>query len=214
MKIDTTMAKFPGLSKRQSSSFYQLCTVIPLDIRAAYAGKATTRKSLGTANRREAELLATRERARLLEEFDTKRLTLFPQRLDTVTTEMSAELALRVRAAVLGKDDTVRDDPEVRDALSELHAVATRSALTIPTNVPLVHTRSRGAFSGLSEEEANALATLNDLMSADAGIKLASRNLQSILPLVRVEAHKLGLAFDPQAPGALHMRLQIGLWLL
>jgi integrase len=39
-------------------------------------------------------------------------------------------------------------------------------------------------------------------MSADAGIKLASRNLQSILPLVKEEAHKLGLTFDAHAPGA------------
>lgn len=203
MKIDTTMAKFPGLSKRQNSSFYQLCTVIPLDVRAAYAGKATTRKSLGTANRREAELLAARERTRLLEEFETKRLTLFPQRLETITPEMSAELALRVRTMVLSRDETLRDDPEARDTLSELHAVVTHSALTIPTNVPMAHTRSRTAFLGLSEDETKVLASLNDLMSADAGIKLASRNLQSILPLVREEAHKLGLAFDPQAPGAL-----------
>jgi hypothetical protein len=202
MKTDTNMARITGLSKRPGSRFYQLCTVIPQEIRAAYGGKRTLRTSLGTEHRREAELLATQELARLLEEFNTKRLILPPQRLDTVTPEMSSELAQRVRAVVLSRDDTARDDPKVGAALSELSAVMTRSALTVPPDVPAAPVVGSDALSGLSEGEATALAALNDLMSADAAIKLASRNLKAILPLVKEEAHKLGLTFDPQAPGA------------
>ena len=132
MKTDTKMARITGLSKRPGSRFYQLCTVIPQDVRAAYGDRKTIRTSLGTEHRREAELLATQERARLLEEFNTKRLTLSPQRLDTVTPEMSAELAQRVRAVVLNRDDTARDDRKVDAALSKFSAVMTRSALTVP----------------------------------------------------------------------------------
>ena len=92
MKSDTDMARITGLSKRPGSRFYQLCTVISQDRRAAYGGKPTIRTSLGTEHRREAELIATQERARLLEEFNTKRLSLSPQTLDTVTrsTRVSA----------------------------------------------------------------------------------------------------------------------------
>ena len=39
MKTDTNMARITGLSKRTGSRFYQLCTVIPQDLQAAYDPK-------------------------------------------------------------------------------------------------------------------------------------------------------------------------------
>lgn len=59
------MAKLTGIFLR--GSVYQLRVVIPLDIRAAYAGKTKIVQSLNTENLREANLLATQERSKLLE---------------------------------------------------------------------------------------------------------------------------------------------------
>jgi hypothetical protein len=72
--------------------------VIPFDLAATYAGKAKIVQSFNTGSLREATLLATQERSRLLKEFGQKRLTLLPQRLNTVNAEMAAQLAQRVRA--------------------------------------------------------------------------------------------------------------------
>lgn len=62
---------------------------VPSDLQVAY-GKKTIRQFLNTENLREANYRGTQERARQLEEFELKRLALSPQRLDTVTAEMSA----------------------------------------------------------------------------------------------------------------------------
>ena len=205
MKIDTNMATIQGVSKRPSSRFYQLCIVIPQDLQPAYEGRKTIRQSLRTADLREANLRGTQELANRLDEFNTKRLTLSPQRLDTVTPEMASELAQRVRATVLALDEAKRDDPSIRDALRDIYDAATRSpleALTIRSHLPKGPEEPRDALSGLSAGEAFALAELNDIQNNAAGVQLAQRNLQAILPLVKEEACKLGLTFNPQAPGA------------
>jgi hypothetical protein len=197
MKIDTNMATIPGVSKRPTSRFYQYCIVIPQDHQPAYEGRKTIRQSLRTADLREANLRGTQELARRLEEFNTKRLTLSPQRLDTVTPEM----AQRVRAGVLRLDDMARESPKVQSALNELHPVATRSALTLTPPKPVTPSHLKDSLSGLSEGEATALAALNDIMSANTGVNLALRNLRSTLPLVVEESLKLGLAFDSPRTG-------------
>ena len=201
----TDMAKLPGLFQREA--VYQLRVVIPLDLRTTYSGKTKLVQSLNTKSPREAALAATQERAKRLEEFQDRRRALQPQRLDSVTPEMSAELAQRVRAGVLRLDDEARENPRTREALRELYELVTHSplkALTIasikpkPTPLPA----NLACLLGLSAGEASALASLNDIRSDAAGINLAVRNLQAILPLVKEEAHKLGLTFDPQSPGA------------
>lgn len=202
----TDMAKLPGLFPR--GSVYQLRVVVPLDVRAAYHGKKKLVQSLDTSNYREAVLRGTQERARLLEEFGHKRLVLAPQRLDSVTPEMASELAQRVRAAVLRVDDVLRDQPQARAALFNLLDKAAPNpleALTIRSIRPTAPAVSSGlldSLAGLSAGEAAALASLNDIMNKAAGVKLAQRNLVAVLPLVKEEAHKLGLTFDPNAPGA------------
>ena len=95
----TDMAKLPGLFPLKG--VYQLRVLIPLDVQPADGGKNRIVQSLGTASYREAVLLGTQERAQLLDEFDSKRRVLAPQRLDTVTPEMVSELAQRVGATVL-----------------------------------------------------------------------------------------------------------------
>lgn len=93
-KID--MAKLPGLSLR--GSVYQLRVVIPLDLRPAYNRRTQLVQPLGTGEHREATLKGTQARAARLEEFDRRRLQLRPQRLVSVSAELAAELAGRVKA--------------------------------------------------------------------------------------------------------------------
>lgn len=57
------MASLTGLHQR--AGVFQLCIVIPTELRARF-GRSRFRKSLGTSDRSEAELLGTVERARLL----------------------------------------------------------------------------------------------------------------------------------------------------
>jgi len=202
----TDMAKLPGLFQR--GSVYQLRVVVPLDLRAAYGGKSKLVQSLDTLKRPEAVLRATHERARLLEEFEHQRRILQPQRLDSVTPEMASELAQRVRATVLRVDDTIRDNPGARAALFGVLDGTTSdpfSVLTIggPRKAPVAAPSGpHDALAGMSDGETVALSALNDIMNKAAGVRLTQRNLQAILPLVKEEAHKLGLTFDPQAPGA------------
>ena len=203
----TDMAKLPGLFLR--GNVYQLPVVVPLDLQPTYNGRSKLIQSLDTSSHREAALRATQERAKILEEFADKRRALQPQKLDSVTPEMASELAQRVRAGVLRMDEASRDSPAMRDALRAIHELVTpRSpleALTIRNTrpaAPMIPRAIVDSLTGMSEGGAAALAGLNDLQNKEAGVRLAQRNLASMLPLVKEEAHKLGLTFDPSAPGA------------
>ncbi|WP_429016704.1 DUF6538 domain-containing protein [Comamonas sp. 4034] len=66
------MAALPGLNLR--GGIYQLRTTIPIALRTRF-GRDRIRKSLGTSDRPEAELLATIERARLLALFAAAKKT-------------------------------------------------------------------------------------------------------------------------------------------
>ena len=200
------MAKLPGLFQR--GGIYQLRVVVPTALRAAYGNRSKLVQSLQTSDYKEASLLATQERAKLLEVFQHKQRILSPQKLDNVTAEMSTELAQRIRATVLRVDDVLRDNPDARVSLfsllksrvpDPLEALTIRGQMPYPSGAPKQLVDS---LDGLSAGDAAALASLNEVMSDAAGVKLAQRRLSSILPLVVEEAHKLGLTFDPYAPGA------------
>lgn len=201
----TDMAKLPGLFLR--TGIYQLRVVVPLDLKSAYGNKTKLVQSLETSDHKEASLLATQERARLLEEFKDKRRLLAPQKLDSVTIEMASGLAHMVRATVRRVDDVLRDNLTARAALFALlqsKAPDPLEALTIRGRSPAPESPPRSlleSLDGLSTGDAAALAGLNEVMSDGAGIKLAQRRLSSVLPLVKEEAQKLGLTFDPHAPG-------------
>ncbi|MDO8769457.1 MAG: hypothetical protein Q7K57_12285 [Burkholderiaceae bacterium] len=95
----TDMAKLPGLFLR--TGIYQLRVVVPLDLKSAYGNKTKLVQSLETRDPREAALLATQERARLLEEFKDKRRLLAPQKLDSVAKQAGCGVSVvqRVLAA-------------------------------------------------------------------------------------------------------------------
>jgi integrase len=206
---DDRMSKLPGLHLRAGT--YQLRTMVPLDLRPAY-GRSRLIESLGTSNAREANLIGSVRRAELLQEFESKRVELSPQRLDVVSPELALTLAQRVGATVLRQDDWLRDDPKTPAMLWELQAVTQAPLYALKlSGGPAAPPAPRSALDGLSQHEAAALADLNSYRDADAAASLATRYRATVLPLVVAEARKLGLTFDPSAPGAreaLSMALQ------
>lgn len=179
--------------------------VIPPDLRQVY-GKRAMNFALGTSDRREATARGTMKRAEWLAEFAAKRRELKPEPLAVVTPELAQELALRVRARVLRQDDFLRDDAlllapftdEVK-AAEHLGRAALQIGGAARYAAPLRPT-STGA--GLTDDDAETLAGLNALLDARAGADLARRRRAAVLPLVRFEALKLGIAFDPNGEGA------------
>ena len=191
-----------GINQRGSRWYVNI--LIPPDLIGAY-GKARINPALGTSDRREATKLATIKRAEWLAIFDVKRRELRPAPLTSVTPELAQELALRVRARVLRQDDALRDDPAIIASVTEAirvtkQASATRLSIGSPKpSVPAARDLSPGA--GLPDDDAETLAGLNAILDQQAGADLAKRRRAAILPMVRLEALKLGLAFDPDAKG-------------
>ena len=192
-----------GLNLRGTRWYINI--VVPPDLREVY-GKRAMNLALGTSDRREATIRGTMIRAEWLAKFDAKRRELKPEPLAVITPELARELALRVRARVLRQDEALRDEAAILAPFTDAIKAGEhrgRTALSIggstPYNPPLRDT-SPGA--GLHDEDAETLAGLNALLDARAGADLAKRRRAAVLPLVRFEALKLGLAFDPNAEGA------------
>lgn len=192
-----------GLNQRGSRWYINI--VIPPDLREVY-GKRAMNLALDTSDRREATTRGTMKRAEWLAEFAAKRRELKPEPLAVITPELVQELALRVRARVLRQDDALREDASILAPFTDAAKAAEhrgRSALCIggptPFAAPL---RDMSPGAGLSDDDAETLAGLNALLDARAGADLAKRRRAAVLPLVRFEALKLGIAFDPHGEGA------------
>lgn len=196
-----TMAKLPGLFQR--AGVYQLRVMVPLDLKAAYGGRARLNTSLGTADHRAATLKATKLRAEVLQEFADKRRGLAPQGLESVPRELAQDLAERVAANLLRNDDKMREDVAMAAVLDDLQkaAQAPYAPLTLGAPSPSPKAR-RTALDGLSPPQAATLAGLNDLREREAAVSLALRQRSAVVPMVMAEARKLGFTFDPTAPGA------------
>lgn len=204
MTLEKDMAgTLTGLNQR-GLRWYLNIVVWP-DLRGVY-GKRAMNLALGTSDRREATIRGTMLRAEWLATFDAKRRELKPEPLPVITPELARELALRVRARVLRQDDALRDDGSTLAPFTNAVKAAqhrTRSALAIGAAIPhALPTRETHPGAGLHDDDAETLAGLNALLDARAGADLAKRRRAAVLPLVRIEALKLGLAFDPHAEGA------------
>ena len=57
-------------------------------------------------------------------------------------------------------------------------------------------------LTGATEEELRELAEMNAVLDGRAAVDLARGNLAAVLPFIHAEAAKLGVTFDPKAPGA------------
>ncbi|QNK66866.1 site-specific integrase [Variovorax sp. PAMC26660] len=196
------MAKVEGLNLRGTR--YCVRIIIPEELRAVYR-KTRVNIALGTSDRREATLLATLKRAEWLADFDVKKRELKPKPLALITPELAQELALRIRARVLRMDDLLRDDPARIATLTDIAKAVehnTRALRIGPLTPYLPPERDTSFGAGLSDDDAATLSGLNALLDARAGADLAKRRRAAVLPLVRFEALKLGVAFDPNVEGA------------
>lgn len=197
------MAKPVGLNKRGNR--YYLRVVIPDDLAALYGGRAAVNPALGTSDRADAHIRGHALRAQWEAEFAAKRRSLSPDPLPSVTPELVATLAARIRHRVLSDDDRFRSDPLLRADLRHYRAAAkARQANPLaiiglaPPDVP----QDDDGLSGATADELLAMADTNASIDGDAAVSMASRNLAAVLPLVKAEALALGLSFDVAAPGA------------
>jgi integrase len=107
---------------------------------------------------------------------------------------------------VLRQDDVLREDASILAPFADAAKTVeqrSRSALRIGDSTPYVGPfRDTSPGAGLSDEDAETLAGLNALLDTRAGADLAKRRRAAVLPLVRFEALKLGIAFDSHGQGA------------
>lgn len=197
-----TMAKLPGLHAR--AGVYQLRVMIPLDLQAAFGGRTKLIESLNTADNSTAKLLGTALRAVRLSEFDQKRRELNPLTVDRITPELGKALAQRVYAAALTRDDTLRGNPKVAQALLLALRTVVPNRLTIgPVDAPAFLRAAIDPMEGLSLELAEEIARLNGAIDAQAALAQATQRAAAILPMAQAEALKLGFLLDPKSPGAM-----------
>lgn len=211
-KKDTSnMAKLPGLYQRDG--VYQLRVVVPPDLRHKYGGRTTLRESLHTRHLQEARTKGTAARALRLVEFDEHRKQAAPQRLEAVSAELGRILATRVAHRILATDDKIRGNPTTAQALVDVvatHRQRALSGLMIPGSpvapalapVPPMAPADPDPLAGLDEELARDLASINEGAALHAARASALYRLKDVLPLVKAEAHAMGLEFDERAPGA------------
>jgi integrase len=194
------MAQVEGLNLRGSRWYVRI--LVPNDLKAAY-GTSRMNIALDTSERPQAVLRATLKRSEWLTAFEAKRRQLNPVVLEKVTSEMSAELAQRVRRAVLREDDRLRSDlpllaemVHIREELDKRNANPAHVLSLTPPE------RKGDSLEGLREKEAFELASLNEYLSKTSAINLSRRNLITVLPLVQAEAVSLGFTFNPATLGA------------
>lgn len=204
MTLEKDMAStLTGLNLRGTRWYINI--VIPPDLRQVY-GKRAMNLALETSDRREATARGTMKRAEWLAEFAAKRRELKPEPLAVITPELAQELALRVRARVLRQDESLRDDPATLAPFTDaIKAIEHRGRTSLSIGGPTPYrppVRDVGLGAGLHDDDAETLAGLNALLNARAGADLAKRRRAAVLPLVRFEALKLGISFDPHAEGA------------
>ncbi|MEZ5630602.1 MAG: site-specific integrase [Burkholderiaceae bacterium] len=194
------MAKLEGLNQRGDRWYLRI--IIPGDLQAAYGGKARLNLALKTSDRREALRVGHALRAEWLAAFDTRRHTLNPQPLPSVTPELAQTLAARVRHRVLAGDDAIRADAGLLAALAgAVRPPPSRLLIPVAADAPEPQ-GTHDPLQGATPEELKALAGLHGVVEGRAAVNLASRNLRSVLPMVKEAALALGLTFDETAPGA------------
>lgn len=198
-----------GVHRRPASTNWQWRIGVPRGLESLYRSEWAHRVSLETARLPEANRKAAALRAYWLARFDEQRRELNPQQADKITPELAAILAQRVAAGLLQADDTTRQNPEAAQLLlGTLQAVkqAGLSALRIgsaPLATPAVFTAQVDPLDGLPDALAAELAEFNQDMNTNAARLQAFQKVAPLLPLVQVEARKLGIAFDRNTPGAL-----------
>lgn len=203
------MKRFQGVTRRAGSSVWQWSIKVPADLQTQYPTQWAHRCSLGTTDLREANERASALQAKWTARFAEQRRALNPTRVEQVSPELAATLAARIRAAVVSRDDAVRESQAGAFLMSGLaRMLAEQSApvrfLSDPPALPadLLPDSTRSALAGITGAQADGLAQANASMDGLAAQALVRRNLAAVVPLVEREALRLGITFDAATPGA------------
>jgi integrase len=194
------MAKPLGVTAASKGRAPAIRICIPTDLQEAYGGRKDIRLSLGRVEWGTAKAKSAAIRAQYEAEFEAKRKALLAGSslapVAVVTPELAEAIAHGVYAASLAQDDQLREGKQERAALQEL------AALTRPRGLLIGEPSQHSTGDGLSEAGAAALAGLNAIADGSAGLDLARRRLQTVLPAADDAARALGLDVDWGGPGA------------
>ena len=203
------MATVEGVHLRNSR--YSIRILIPEDLQASYSGKTRVVKALDTSDLREANLRGLRLRLQWLEEFDTKRKALNPQKLESITPELAQALAEAGRRGVLQRDQEMRDGKD--GAFKALRKGVFEAEERQQHQIPRIKvSNSRGwptpeelpelvPLGGISEWEADVVSEINTSRLEEARKNIARGNLLYFLPLLQWDAKAMGFTVTMETEG-------------
>ncbi len=207
MTTETMPKAATGVHRRAGSTNWQWRIKAPLDLQPNYPGQWAHRCSLATSDLREANARAAQLQAVWTKRFEEERKALNPQRVEHVTPAMGKLLAERVRAKILGMDEKLRNEPETARLLLE----ATRP-FGIPNGLaigpyepprPIRDGKPLDPLEGMPLDMLLELGDVNEAISQQAAIQMATQRVAGVLPMVKAEALMLGLQFDEKVSGAM-----------
>lgn len=205
-KVSESMKRFKGVGPRPGSSVWQWSIKVPTELRDQYPTQWAHRCSLETTDLREANAKAAVLEATWQLRFEEQRRALNPTRVESISPELAATLAQRIREEVLSRDDAFRSDQGAAFLMAAMgRSVAARPVRYLteapPLPAGLLPDPKRSSLAGLTREQASGLAQTNALLDGQAAVALASRNLLAVLPAAQRQALKLGLQIDENTPG-------------
>jgi len=207
MTTENMTRRAPGVHLRTGSSVWQWKIKAPSALRSLYPSGWAHRCSLRTSDLSVANLLAAGLQADWLSRFEEQRKTLNPQRVEVVTPAMAKLLADRIRASILSTDQKLRNEPETTRLLLEAtRPVGVANGLTIgPYEAPrpIADATPLDPLEGMPLALLLELADVNEAISQQAAIAMATQRVAEVLPRVKHEALAPGLTFDHKAPGGM-----------
>jgi integrase len=199
------MKRAIGVNRRANSTIWQWCIKPPKDLQEHYKGQWAHRCSLDTADLLEANTKAAQLRLEWLQRFADLRKVLNPVPVAVITSELGATLGARIRHMVLSGDDARRDSPALNAVwivMAEAHNER-KTGKAVPDAQSLAAgVAAQSALEGLTPEQFELAASVNEEVSTRLGRALAARNLAAVQTLADTVARQIGLLIDWKTPEA------------
>lgn len=180
---------------------------VPADLRGLYKTQWAHRRSLKTADVREANDRAALLRSEWLSRFALERAAISSLPAESVSPELGKQLAERIRATLLAGDDQLRDDPAASQRIAaDIHRVvyeplARKLAIGGTYTPPDDLTAPVGPLDGRTDTTRQIFEDLNRSALAFAATAQATQRLKTVLPLVQAQAANVGIRLDADTPG-------------
>ena len=174
MSTSKMVKRVRGIYSRPGSNVYQWRIRVPKDLAHLYNGKeCAERRSLGTSNLAQANILAAQLYADWLAKFHQQRQQLNPQPA-ALTTELSQFLADKFRHEAIALDHWARTEGEwAKD----------------------------DPLKGMPEKLVTELSEFYQQRHAEYSSAVATSNISKALPTLKAEASSLGIVVDENTPG-------------